>query len=261
MVYDAVTNPGGPGNRTVLLIADDLGLNSGINEAVLRAHHEGGLHAASLMLGQPASAAAVVMARESASLQVGWHVHVCDSQPLTCPAWPWGRSAFRAGLALTGWPAARRLVREELRGQWAAFCATGLPCRFINGHHHLHVHPVVLSELERLLPPGPRPWLRGFAIRRFAPRRGSGGRIEHWVSPWVSRRLRRRGGWRLSDSLWGLDRLGAMDSREVRAVVPGLPGGLHEFLFHPRTADPGADADFAALLGLVGLRSARGELD
>jgi len=235
--------------RTILLVADDLGLCPAINEAIVRAHQEGGLRAASLMLGQAASNAAVVLAREFPSLQIGWHVHVCDSQPLTRRSWPWGRSAFRAGLALTGWPAARQLVRKELRRQWAAFCATGLPCRFVNGHHHLHVHPVVLRELEQLIPPGQRPWLRGFAIRRFGPTRGRGGRVEHWISPFVCRRLDRRGGWTLSDSLWGLDRLCAMNSREVMAVIPDLPRGLHEFLFHPRTAGA-ADADFGALLGL-----------
>jgi hypothetical protein len=148
-----------------------------------------------------------------------------------------------------------------VRRQWSAFVASGLPCRFINGHHHLHVHPVVLREIERLVPSGDRPWLRGFAIRRFG-RRGrprTRKRLEPWLSPCLQHRLRRRHGWVLSDSLWGLDRLHAMQPDEVLAVVPTLSEGLHEFLFHPRATS--GDTDFAALIRLRNWRQTLGRPD
>ncbi|HEX5420581.1 MAG TPA: hypothetical protein VFY39_11320, partial [Gammaproteobacteria bacterium] len=51
-----------------------------------------------------------------------------------------------------------------------------------------------------------------------------------------------------STTLWGLDRIEAMQAREVVAVLPSLGEGLHEFMFHPRRID--ADADTRCLLEL-----------
>ena len=48
-------------------------------------------------------------------------------------------------------------------------------------------------------------------------------------------RRRRLSPWRATDTLWGLDRVFRMRSREVGAAIAALPGGFHEFLFHPRT--------------------------
>jgi len=226
--------------------ADDLGWDERTNLAIEHAHREGALTAASLMLGQPGTDHAVTVARRNPNLRIGWHFHVCDSIPLTRAKWPWGRSAALAGLTLGCWPAARALARREIQAQWERFTATGLNCEFINGHHHLHIHPFVAREMRRKVSASFSGWVRGFAVESFAPHDDKTRKYghlrrpaEHWLSVWAS--VRR------SDSLWGLDRLFSMRADEVARAMATLPPGLHEFLFHPRRE---GDTDHATLLAL-----------
>jgi hypothetical protein len=233
--------------RQLAFIADDFGLSEDINLAIVRAHAQGALSGASLMPGQPATAHAVALARQHPTLEIGWHLHLCDSVPVTCAAWPWSDSPWRAGLRLGATMARRQRLAEELAAQWRLFQATGLRCAFVNSHHHLHVHPVVLRELRRLWPAGFGGWVRGFRLRWF----GSGSCLRTrglWLAAPLARRALRQSGFRLSDTLWGLDRTFTMQAREVRAAMAGLTEGLHEFIFHPRA--PQGDADLAALLEL-----------
>ncbi|MHB1552294.1 MAG: ChbG/HpnK family deacetylase, partial [Vulcanimicrobiaceae bacterium] len=75
---------GGEGNATRYLIvsADDFGLSLEVNEAVERAHRNGILQAASLMVAGPAAADAVRRARALPSLRVGLHVVTVNGRPI-----------------------------------------------------------------------------------------------------------------------------------------------------------------------------------
>src|SRR6266700_580709 len=60
--------------RRLIVNADDFGRSSSINQAVIRAHREGVLTSASLMVNEPGFEEAVHMARENPSLGVGLHL-------------------------------------------------------------------------------------------------------------------------------------------------------------------------------------------
>jgi hypothetical protein len=267
--------------QPVLFIADDFGLNEAVNLAILQAHQHGALTGASLMLGQAGTAHAVALARAHPTLQIGWHLHLCDSRPVTCARWPWGDTPLRAGFLLGATAAHRRFVAAEIAAQWQLFQATGLRLEFVNAHHHLHVHPIVLRALRRTLPAAFDGWVRGFGVRGFgspsstgapvcnrlgglAPKRPVTNRrstsfaalLAQLAGP-LARRALARSGFRTSQTLWGLDRLFAMQAREVRAAMAKLPAGLHEFVFHPRGG--AGDADLAALLELRSPLTARPE--
>lgn len=230
-------------NVEILFVADDFGLSHETNAAIVCAHREGALRGASLMLGQAATAEAVELARQNPQLQIGWHLHLCQSRPLTRDAWPWGDAPARAGWAIGLSRCARELMRREIRAQWDAFAATGLPCAFVNSHHHLHIHPVVYDALLRAVPHDFGGWLRLGRPRFFSasPR----ARLTQALA-WSFRR--RACPVRTSDTLWGIDRTFRMNAGEVRAAMAVLPAGLHEFMFHPRSlAD---DKDLAALMDL-----------
>jgi hypothetical protein len=62
----------------VILTADDFGRSAAINAAVLRAHREGVLTSASLMVAGEAAEEAVALARETPSLAVGLHLVAVD---------------------------------------------------------------------------------------------------------------------------------------------------------------------------------------
>lgn len=240
--------------KRLLFIADDFGMDASVNAAIVRACREGALHGASLMLGQPGTDEAVELARATPSLLVGWHLHVCDSRPLTCERWPWGASAARAGGMLGVSRDARALVRREVEAQWEAFRAAGLDCAFVNAHHHLHVHPFVRREMLRVLPADFAGWLRAGSVRFF------GGWVQptHAVLRIAAMFVRARGPngapLKATDTLWGVDRLFSMRAEEIRRAAASLSEGLHEFVFHPRRTE--GDADFDALMALRGLPEA-----
>jgi predicted glycoside hydrolase/deacetylase ChbG (UPF0249 family) len=218
--------------KQVIFVADDFGMNAGINEAILHAHVSGGLHAAALMMAQPGTDEAVAMARSHPGLQIGWHLHLNDSRPAALERWPWGSSPVRAGISIGLLRSSREIMRREVSRQWELFRETGLPCQFVNSHHHLHAHPAIHRTLAEILGPDFKGWIRLGRVRFFRP-------SPPFFNPSLLvdaflRRGRKLSMWRSTDTLWGLDRLFAMKAHEVRAAIPTLPEGFHEFLFHPR---------------------------
>jgi len=219
--------------KEVVFVADDFGMTPELNEAIGRAHGSGQLTGAALMMGQPATQDAVERARAQPGLEVGWHLHLTDSIPTTTERWPWGASPARAGWSIGLLPSSRALMRREVARQWELFQATGLECRFINSHHHLHAHPFVYRALLEVVGPAFPGWIRLGRPRAFAARPGP--ELLYSATELFQKRRRRLSPWRTTDTLWGLDRLFAMKAREVRAAIDALPDGFHEFLFHPRT--------------------------
>ena len=218
--------------KEVIFVADDFGMSTAINDAVVHAHREGRLTAAALMMAQPGTDAAVGLARENPSLQIGWHLHLNNSLPATTDRWPWGNSPSRAGWAIGLSSSARELMRREVAAQWELFQRTGLQCHFINSHHHLHAHPFVYRALVETVGSQFAGWIRLGEAHMFDRKPPLLWRALDFVYLGPRRKTSR---WRSCDTLWGVDRTFRMDAAEVRATLATLPDGLHEFLFHPRT--------------------------
>jgi predicted glycoside hydrolase/deacetylase ChbG (UPF0249 family) len=218
--------------KQVVFVADDFGMNAEINEAILYAHTSGILHAAALMMAQPGTEEAVALARSNPRLQTGWHLHLNDSLPATMESWPWGSSPAQAGLAIAFSQKARETMRREIAHQWQLYRQTGLPCHFVNCHHHLHAHPVIFQALVEVLGPDFKGWIRLGRVRCF--NQALPFLSESRIVDALFKRERKLSTWESPDTLWGLDRLFAMKSKEVSAAISALPEGRHEFLFHPR---------------------------
>jgi hopanoid biosynthesis associated protein HpnK len=148
--------PAAISGRRLIVNADDFGRSSSINEAVIRAHCEGILTTASLMVNEPACEEAVRLARNHSSLGVGLHLTLlCGHSALpqaripglVNPANEFTTSPLRAGIRYFFYPGLRQQLREELRAQFAKFRATGLALDHVNGHLHLHLHPVIFDLL------------------------------------------------------------------------------------------------------------------
>jgi hypothetical protein len=219
--------------KELIFVADDFGMNGEINDAIFHAHLSGHLTGAALMMAQPGTDHAVALARTRPSLQVGWHLHLNDSAPATTSHWPWGGSPARAGITIGFSTRARDLVRREVTRQWELFQATGLECRFVNSHHHLHAHPFVYRTLVDVVGPQFEGWIRLGKPRAF--QRSSLSPLWSALGWLFLDRRRRLSPWRSTDTLWGLDRIFRMNAAEVRSAMATLPDGFHEFLFHPRT--------------------------
>ena len=229
--------------REIFFVADDFGLDSNTNAAIIYAHQKGALQGAALMMGQPGTKEAISLALANPSLQIGFHLHLNDSIPLTQSQWPWEKSPTKAGFAIGFSSTARQLVRQEIQQQWNAFQATGLSCAFVNAHHHLHTHPFVYSLLLKTIRPNFRGWVRLGNIRNFETTSFSSAIIN-----FIFKIYRKWCPFPTSQTLWGIDRTFRMSSREIIPILSQLPDGIHEFIFHPRKISD--DLDTTCLIDL-----------
>ena len=220
----------------LILNADDLGLAAPVNAAIERAHREGVLTAASLMVGEPAAAEGVEVARRNPRLAVGLHLTLTDGTPTLPPeripalVQPNGR--FRddmagLGLALAASRAARAQLRAEIAAQCDAFAATGLACDHLNAHKHYHLHPVIaaaaFAEAAR----------RGIPAVRIPHEPGTARALAPLIL-WL-RRLAARHGLRAPDQVIGLAWTGAFTADRLADALARLPPGVTELYFHPAT--------------------------
>ena len=219
--------------RELIFVADDFGMTAEINDAILYAYISGHLNGAALMMAQPGTADAVAKARAHPTLEIGWHLHLNDSIPATTDRCPWGSSPARAGFSFGLSRKARELMRREVARQWELFQTTGLECRFINSHHHLHAHPFVYRALLDVVGPRFQGWIR--LGKPCAFRSHALPLLWSALERICLARRRRLSAWRSTDTLWGLDRIFQMDAGEIQTALATLPDGFHEFLFHPRT--------------------------
>ena len=236
--------------RRLIVNADDFGRSRSINEAVIRAHREGILTTASLMVNEPSCAEAVTMARENPKLGVGLHLTLLMGHAALPPAQipglvnalgefsnnPVGvgfRYFFQRGL--------REQLRAEIHAQFRRFRETGLPLDHVNGHLHMHLHPVVFRILmtdAKTLGIGHLRLTRDcFArSRRMASGRwlyrASHALIYEILSQRAREPLRQRG-IRHAQITFGLLQDSHVDEEYVLKLLPELPPGDSELYSHP----------------------------
>lgn len=257
--------------RQVVLTADDFGLSLAVNEAVERAHREGILGAASLMVAAPAAPDAIARAKRLPRLRVGLHLVVIEG-PSVLPrqeipdlvdelGW-FPADQLRLGLRYFFSPSVRRQLAREIDAQFAAFAATGLPLEHADAHKHMHLHPTVgrlMIEIGRRfglsavrVPTEPASVLAACCEKVPLSARA----LEFWTDS-LRQRIR-RAGMKAPDHVFGITWSGRLTKERIVALAPHLPAGLSELYFHP-AAGSGAlleklmpdyqqEAEFAALL-------------
>ncbi len=145
--------------RRLIVNADDFGISEEVNDAVIRAHREGVLTSTSLMVTGAAFEQAVELAKENPGLAVGIHlVTVVGQSVLPHSEIPtlvdeqgnFSNNPTLAGLKYYFSSRARRELRKELAAQFEKFHSTGLRLSHIDGHLHLHAHPVIFRAALEL---------------------------------------------------------------------------------------------------------------
>lgn len=241
--------------RFLIVTADDFGLSDSVNEAVRRATLHGVLTAASLMMGEPATAAAVRLAQAMPKLRVGLHLVLVDGHSVLAPRYipdlvdPAGRFPNAMVVPAFRFVASRRVraqLAAEIRAQLEAFARTGLELDHVNAHKHFHLHPLIL---ELVLEIGSEFGVTAIRIPRepFWYSRAAGGAAgAAFLTPWLAlmrTRLRARGV-TCNDHVFGLSATGRLDSQQVLEILARLPPGVSEIYLHP-TVD---NNELAALL-------------
>jgi hopanoid biosynthesis associated protein HpnK len=246
--------------RRLIVNADDFGRSPGINEAVARAHKEGILTTASLMVNEPHCDEAVRIAQQNPRLGVGLHLALTRGraglEPNLIPGLANASGAFRGGPIATGFrcyfrPSLRSQFRSEIHEQFRRFHATGLRLDHVNGHLHLHMHPTVLSILLEdakdlgitAMRAGTDPL--GLNLRLAKGRRCY--RLSHalifgLLAARARRKIRGRG-IPHAPRVFGLLQDGRMDEPFVRKLLANLPEGDSELYSHPCVETCGHELD------------------
>lgn len=218
-----------------------------MNEAVERAHRDGILTSASLMVTGPAAADAVRRARRLPNLRVGLHLVLVDEMPalpreqvmdlIDCSG-RFGANMLVSGFKVALSRRARDQAAAEIRAQFQAFVATGLSLDHVNAHKHFHVHPVIAGlalsigrqfgsrALRAPVEPGEmlssieplslvrREWLLNTFARRLLRR----ARVEGLFAP---------------DYVFGVRWSGAMTRQRLLRLIQILREGTTEIYLHP----------------------------
>jgi hopanoid biosynthesis associated protein HpnK len=245
--------------RHLIVTADDFGLAMPVNEAVERAHRDGILTCASLMVSAPAAQDAIERARRLPSLRLGLHLTLVRGRPVL-PVTKVDRlvdanGEFSRNLVLAGFrffllPSVRRQLEREIRAQFDAFQATRFALDHVIVHNHMHLHPTVLGLILKVG--------RVYGMRTMRIPEEPGGSL--FLRPWIAlvRARLRRAGICSNDFVLGLRRSGEMDTQRVLSLLGQLPEGTTEIYFHPATSStpyierelPGyrVQAEFQALI-------------
>ncbi len=142
--------------RRLIVNADDFGRSHSVNEAVIRAHRDGILTSASLMVNEIGFDEAVKLAKENPKLGIGLHLTLLQGRsalpPEKIPGLVNSRREFSNSPVAVGMNYffkrnLRQQLRAEIHAQFEKFRATGLPLDHVNGHLHLHLHPTVFKIL------------------------------------------------------------------------------------------------------------------
>lgn len=254
--------------RRLIINADDFGLTSGVNRAILEAQNRGMVTSATLMANSAAFDEAAEMARSIAAgggnFSVGCHVVLLDGEPLL-PASrvpsllqsDAGNGRLRESLNQFVVASFRHKlnpdeVEAEATAQIERIQRAGVEVSHFDTHKHAHMFPVAL-----------RPLLRAARACNVPAVRNPFGQV--WPLPWSSL-VRTRQAWkrlaqlnvlrsfaagfrrevaahglRTTDGSLGVLVTGVLDLKLFTAIVEGIPEGTWEFVTHPGYND--ADLD------------------
>ncbi len=241
-------------HHPLIINGDDFGYSSAVNRAIIQAHQQGVLTSTSLMVNERAADEAVQLARATPSLAVGLHL-VLVLGPATLPATriphlvnadgKFTNSPFVAGMKYFFSPAARRELRAEMRAQFEKFAAMGLPFSHVDGHTHLHMHPVIFDELIQLC--------EEFKVKRIRVVKGElrlslrldhsqlpiqlvNGIVFNLLAQRCENKLRGRG-FVVPEKVYGLLQTGNLNEAYLLNLIPQMAHTTSEIYAHPLAPD------------------------
>jgi hopanoid biosynthesis associated protein HpnK len=256
----------------LIVNADDFGLSHEVNRAVIRAFREGVLTSCSLMVTGEAFEEAVQLAKENPGLAVGIHlVTVCGRSvlpPDTVPALVDRQGCFSgnpvvAGLKYFFSMQARSQVRRELAAQFLKFHQTGLSFSHIDGHLHMHLHPVIFKtaielgvqhDVRRMRVPYDDLALALRFDQTSALKKALVSLLFAVFSRFMKRKLKSLG-FCFPERVYGLFQTGNMSEAYFLQTLKSLNAESNEIYFHPALDEHRQEPDSASGLEFAALTS------
>ena len=253
----------------LIINADDFGVSHSVNAAIIQAHEEGVLTSTSLMVSGDAAQEAIALAKDHPQLAVGLHlVLVCGKSVLPPSQIPhlvdsqgnFSSNPTQAGLSYQFNQATRAELRLEIYAQLAKFRDSGLNLAHVDGHLHLHVHPVILNILTEFAAEFQIKFIR-LPSEELTKNLKIDQRNLLTKIVWsiVFGQLRRYGegllkanNIKFADRVYGLLQTADMSEKYLLGLIPQIESELVEIYSHPALVNTetnnGGEVELAALL-------------
>jgi hopanoid biosynthesis associated protein HpnK len=234
----------------LILNADDFGLTTGVNRAIIELHRAGFLTSATLMAKAAATDEAIEFARSAPSLGVGCHVVLVDGEPaLSTHELPTlvdsstGRFHPKLGAFLKRLAKGRirsAEIEAETASQIALLQNRGLRLTHIDTHKHTHMFPAVLRPVLRAAQAAGIRAIRNPFEPSWSLRATPGAlfirrievRLLRLLEP-AFRRIVAEEGFTTTDGAIGVLATGTLNSATVNSLLRNLPPGAWELVSHP----------------------------
>ncbi len=254
----------------IILNADDFGRSRQINAAIIRAHQEGVLTSASLMMAGEAVEDAVKLAHQNPTLAVGLHIVVINGRSILPPERIphlvnkqgfFSNEPVSAGVRYFASKMLQTELDQELLAQFEHFSKTGLALSHVDGHLNMHVHPTVFSRVIELADQYGASGIRllhddlGLALRYDRSQvliKSVWAIVFGLLARWCQKRLQGHD-LNVADRVYGLMQSGKMHEAYVVGLLRSLTVPTAEIYFHPANQSMGEalgpnPGDLASLL-------------
>ena len=250
----------------LIVNADDFGLTSGVNRAIIELHQAGVLTSTTLMAKAAASEVAIQLARAIPALGVGCHIVLVDGTPVLSPSQVpnltrGSGSAFRVSLVRfvsdlyspVSTAAARSALAAEIEAEATAqirlLQSRGLRLTHVDTHKHTHMFPAVLRSVLRAA--------RSCGITRIRnPFDSAWSRRTAAGVPWLRRaqvaalsklearvlRIIAEHGFATTDGTISVMITGSLNAESLRRTLADMPEGTWELVTHPGYHDADLDS-------------------
>ena len=236
--------------RRIIINADDFGLTTGVNSAVIELHANGFLTSATLMAHASATEDAIALALKTPTLGVGCHIILVDGNP-TLPAHSIPTLIdSHTGLLHRKLTTFLRLlllgrihpdeIQAEATAQIARLTQTGLRLTHIDSHKHTHMFPAVLRPVLKAARAAGISSVRNpfepLWSRRATPAAPVARRIQVNLLHSLHTRFRRtvqQEGFTTTNGSLGVLATGSLTAETVASLLTNMPDGTWELVTHP----------------------------
>ncbi|MDP9160354.1 MAG: ChbG/HpnK family deacetylase [Acidobacteriota bacterium] len=238
--------------RRLIVNADDFGLTTGVNRAIIETHASGVVTSATLMANGPAFSDAIRSAQSAPTLDNGCHVVFLDGKPLLDASRisslvdPQKPSQFREQLSRFALLAVRggisgAEIEAEATAQIRKLQAFGIAVSHVDTHKHTHVFPQVFKSLLRAaVACGVRSIRNPFEVIRLSAVAKDLRLWKRYTQVKLVRNLAhgfRRAvhaaGMLTPDGTIGIAATGTLNESMFTSLLENMPQGTWEFVCHP----------------------------
>jgi hopanoid biosynthesis associated protein HpnK len=241
--------------RRLIVNADDFGLTSGVNRAIIESNRSGIVTSATLMANAKATDSAIDLARAQPNLKAGCHVVLIDGVPLTAnlPTLTNDSPHFRSSLKSFAAAAVRKQmaadeIQQEAEAQIRSIQSRGITLMHLDSHKHTHMFPHVLRPVLRAAkacgirairnPFEPlRSWPIGMVLGTPGLWLRSAGVMAFQMFAAEFRRALKEEGMVSTDGTVGIAVAGLLDQQKILRILEALPDGTWELVCHPGYSD------------------------